>query len=165
LLRRRCIIPADAFYEWQLTPTPDGRMSKAKAPKVPHAIRHRDGSPMAFAGLWELWRPPHDDQGLLRTCAIVTTSANQAIAPIHHRMPVVLPPDSWDEWLDPRHHDLQALRSLLVPAPGDSFEIYPVGTLVNSANNDGPELLLPALHGEGAEVIENDGAPERLQFG
>ncbi|MGH9115878.1 MAG: SOS response-associated peptidase [Acidimicrobiales bacterium] len=142
LVRRRCIVPADAFYEWQRRTGPDGR----PAGKLPYAIRRRDGAPMAFAGLWEVWREGEDpDSPRLRTCTIVTTSANQLMAPIHDRMPVVLDRGDWVTWLDPGVGAADA-AGLLVPAPEGWLEAYPVSTLVNDVRHDGPELLdaLPA---------------------
>jgi putative SOS response-associated peptidase YedK len=160
LLRRRCIIPADAFYEWQVRP------GKPTAPRIPHVIRHRDGTPMSFAGLWDVWRPPADPSAApIRSCVIVTTHANSAIAPIHDRMPVVLPPSAWDEWLDPANRDLAAVHRLLVSAPPEQFEIYPVSRLVSNVNNEGPDLIVPDLEGEGAEVVEDQWVAERLEFG
>jgi putative SOS response-associated peptidase YedK len=139
LARRRCLIPADGFYEWQRRNRPDGR----PAGRLPYAIRRVDGVPMAFAGLWEVWRDPDDPEGpLLRTCAIVTTSANDLMAPIHERMPVVLAPEDWSVWLDPAS-ELSVIEGLLVPAPADRFEAYPVSSLVNNVNNEGTELLEP----------------------
>lgn len=138
LARRRCIIPADAFYEWSSAPGEGG--------KQPWAVRLASGAPMAFAGLWEVWRDPADPEaGLLRTCAIVTTSANGALAPLHDRMPVVLDPSAWDTWLDPALDDPAELEALLVPAPSERFTTHPVSSLVNSVRRDGPELLEPAL--------------------
>jgi putative SOS response-associated peptidase YedK len=96
---------------------------------------------------------------------IVTTQANPAIAPIHDRMPVVLPPTAWAGWLDPGNRDPAAIEELLVPAPPEDFDVYPVSTLVSNVNNDGPALIAPALKGEGPEVVQDDGAAERLQFG
>ncbi len=152
LERRRCIIPADAFYEWQARPTaPDGK----KRAKLPYVIRHRDGSPLAFAGVWELWRPPDQpDAEPIRSCAIITTAANDLVAPIHDRMPVVLPPGAWDQWLDPANHDLAAITGLLLPAPSADFEAYPVSSRVNGVANEGPELIeaLPPPPGE-AEAV------------
>jgi putative SOS response-associated peptidase YedK len=155
LVRRRCLIPADSFYEWQMADS---------GPRQPYAIRHADGSPLAFAGLWEVWRPPTGDEPW-RTCVIITTSANAALAPIHHRMPVILPPESWDRWLDPGNHDLDALCRLLVSAPSEAFEAYPVSKLVNSVANDSPELVRPLSEGQGAEVLDDGGVAEHLQFG
>jgi putative SOS response-associated peptidase YedK len=132
--RRRCLIPADAFYEWQRRPG---------GAKHAYAIRRRDGQPMAFAGLWEVWRDPSRAGGqALRSCAIVTTAANEVLAPIHDRMPVILEPADWDTWLDPAH-DAATVRKLLVPAPAGFLESYPVSSLVNNVRNDGPQLLDP----------------------
>jgi putative SOS response-associated peptidase YedK len=144
LVRRRCIIPADAFYEWQVLEGDDAATGKKKRAKLPYVIRHQDGSPLAFAGLWELWRPPGDPDGEpTRSCVIITTAANELLAPIHDRMPVILPPGAWDRWLDPANDDLAAIRALLVPAPSDDFEAYPVSTRVNDVANEGPELVVP----------------------
>jgi len=107
-------------------------------------IRHRDGSPLALAGLWELWHDRDDtDQEPLRSCVIITTDANDLLASIHDRMPVVLPPDAWDQWLDPTNDDLEVISGLLVPAPSDDFEAFPVSTKVNKVANEGPELVEP----------------------
>jgi putative SOS response-associated peptidase YedK len=139
LVRRRCLIPADAFYEWQ----PRTDRAGAPAGKLPYVIRRRDGQPMAFAGLWEVWKNPRQpDAEPLRTCAIVTTAANEVVAPIHGRMPVVLAPEDWTTWLDPTS-DLAGAQSLLVPPPSEWFEAYPVGSGVNNVRNDGPELVDP----------------------
>jgi putative SOS response-associated peptidase YedK len=139
LARRRCLIPADAFYEWQRRTKADGR----PAGKLPYAVRRRDGEPMALAGLWEVWRTPDDpDAQPLQSCVIVTTAANDLMAPIHDRMPVVLAPEDWDTWLDPETDPARAQR-LLVPAPSEWFEAYPVSTRVNNVANDAPDLLDP----------------------
>ena len=135
--KRRCLIPADGFYEWQRQPG-----TKRKQPMFVHL---REGLPMAFAGLWEIWKDPKakgEDEGWLRSCAIVTTDANARLAPIHDRMPVILPESAWDTWLDP-DADSDTLRGLLVPVPDDAIAIYPVSRLVNRADNDGPELVQP----------------------
>lgn len=129
--KRRCLIPADGFYEWR--PVPGQRR------KQPMFVHRRDGEPMAFAGLWEVWRP-HEEDDWLRSCVIITTRANDALAPIHDRMPVILPEPSWDTWLDPGA-TADTLHDLLVPAPDDLVVAYPVSTLVNKADHDGPELV------------------------
>jgi len=139
LVRHRCIIPADAFYEWQI------RELEGKRQKAPYVIRHRDGSPLAFAGLWEVWHDAEDQP--LRTCLIITTEANRLLAPIHDRMPVVLPPDAWDEWLDPENQDVSRLQKLLVPAPAKEFEAYEISTLVNNVRHEGPDLIEPIEQG------------------
>ena len=139
LVRHRCIIPADAFYEWQI------RELEGRRQKAPYVIRHRDGSPLAFAGLWEVWHDAEDQP--LRTCVIITTEANRLLAPIHDRMPVVLPPDAWDEWLDPENQDVSRLQKLLVPAPAKEFEAYEISTLVNNVRHEGPDLIEPIEQG------------------
>jgi putative SOS response-associated peptidase YedK len=129
--KRRCILPADGFYEWEALP---GRR------KRPVFIHRRDGEPIAFAGLWEVWRDRPDSPWLL-TCAIVTTKANATVEPIHDRMPVMLPEPSWDTWLDPQVDDRDRLEALLVPPPDEEIELWPVSTRVNSADNNGPDLV------------------------
>ena len=145
---KRCIVPADGFYEWQVVGKPS--TPKGKPKKQPMFIHRRDGEPMAFAGLWSVWKVPEglevdgaDDESWLRSCAIVTTRANDLLMPVHDRMPVLLPESAWASWLDPENHDVEALSSLLVPAPDDELELWPVSTLVNKADNTGPELVRP----------------------
>jgi putative SOS response-associated peptidase YedK len=133
--KRRCIIPADGFYEWQ-------KLSDRKQ-KQPWFFRRRDGEPLAFAGLWEIWhdKSAGDDAPRVRSCVIITTDANDVIRPVHDRMPVVLPESAWDEWLDGDNHDVEKLQRLLVPAPPEQFEAWAVPLLVNTPANNGPELL------------------------
>lgn len=134
--KQRCLLPATAFYEWQKLP--------GKKTKQPWLFRPRDGEPIAFAGLWESWRDPDDeDAAPLRSTTIVTTNANDLMAPVHDRMPVILPESAWERWLDPENHDVAGLRELLVPAAEDVLERYPISTKVNSPRNQGPELLEP----------------------
>jgi putative SOS response-associated peptidase YedK len=149
--KRRCIIPADGFYEWRRVPAEPG---SSRPRKEPTFIHRRDGEPLAFAGLWAAWKVPDDlagtvgdEDGWLRSCAIVTTRANRLLAPIHDRMPVVLPEDVWDRWLDPRADpdaaELDALAALLVPAPDDWFEAYTVSPRVNQAVDHDSDLVRP----------------------
>ena len=136
LEKRRCIIPADGFYEWE-------KLEGSKK-KQPWFIRRRDGDVLAFAGLWDAWRPVKgSDEGRLVSCSIITTEANDAVRPLHDRMPVVLPPDAWSEWLDPANGDVDELVGLLVPALSELFELTPVNPAVNDVRNDGPHLLDP----------------------
>ena len=139
--KRRCIIPADGFYEWQRV---EGRKQKQ-----PVFVHRRDGEPIAFAGLWEVWRDHEEpDAPWLLSCAIVTTRANATMAPVHDRMPVILPEGAWDRWLDVRAGG--TLDPLLVPAPDSLIELWPVTTMVNSTRNNGPELVEPV------EPVEQD---------
>jgi putative SOS response-associated peptidase YedK len=131
--KRRCIVPADGFYEWQR----DGSARRA------FYIRRTDGAPLALAGLWSGWRDPAGD-AVRRTFTILTTTPNEPIARLHDRMPVILEPADWSLWLDPTLTDVGELHGLLRPAPGEPFEIRRVGPLVNDVRNDGPELIAPA---------------------
>ena len=142
--RRRCIVPADAFYEWR----PSKQTSTKRPPRQPYLIHRRDGEPLAFAGLWEIWRDetisdPDAPDAWVRSCAIVTTRANALLEPIHERMPVVLDEQVWDTWLDPTTDDVGALESMLVPAPDEWFEVYPVSTRVNAPANNDADLVKP----------------------
>ena len=127
--RRRCLVLADGFYEWQRT----------ASGKRPMSIAMRSGEPFAFAGIWSVWKDP--DGNSIPTCAIITTSANELLRPIHHRMPVILPRDMEGVWLDRSIEDPNPLRSVLSPYPEDAMEAYEVSTLVNSVANDGPEVI------------------------
>jgi len=131
--RRRCIVPADGFYEWQ----------RAGGVRQPFLIHRTDGAPLAMAGLWSGWRHPETEQ-VIRTFTIVTTAANGVLAPIHDRMPVILEARDWKRWLDPATQDLDELEALLAPAPDDELVLYPVRPLVNNVRNNGPELIEPA---------------------
>ena len=144
--RRRCIIPADGFYEWKKIP--------GQKTKQPHFIHRPDGEPLAFAGLWEVWRGPDKQGDPLRSCTIVTTSANETMQPLHDRMPVILPASAWEEWLDPANDDIETLGKLLVPAPSELIVTHPVSTEVNSVRNKGAELIEP---------VEPTPAPEAEQ--
>lgn len=140
--RRRCIIPADGFYEWR----PTKSSSTRRPPRQPYLVRRRDGEPLAFAGLWEIWRDPavedaDDPDAWVRSCVIVTTRANALLEPIHARMPVVLDENAWDPWLDPETDDLGHLESMLVPAPDEWFDAYPVSTRVNTPDNNDADLV------------------------
>ena len=129
LRRRRCLVIADGFYEWQRT----------GAHRKPMRVVMRSGEPFAFAGLWSVWKDP--DGNRIPSCTIITTTANDLLRPIHDRMPVVLPREMEAFWLDRSVDDPDALRSVLSPYPNDAMEAYEVSTLVNSAANDGPEVI------------------------
>lgn len=139
--RRRCLIPADGFYEWKAV----GHH------KQPYYVRAKSGMPLAFAGLWETWTGPNGEE--LETAAIVTTDANQTLAPIHDRMPVVIAPEQFDLWLGSGDEDTTAASALIRPAP-DLLEAIPVSSDVNRVANDNPRLL------ERADEIAADSTPK-----
>jgi putative SOS response-associated peptidase YedK len=127
---RRCLVPADGWYEWAKRLDTPG--------KQPYYITPEDGSVLAFAGLWEVWGRGEDR---LYTCTIVTSPAVGALTEIHERMPLVLPPDRWMAWLDPALEDVEQLISPTPPEVVEMLELRPVGTAVNNVANNGPELL------------------------
>ena len=133
--KRRCLVPADGFYEWQ----------KTGLGKVPHRFTLKDDSLFAFAGLWETWRQP--DGTPLRTISLMTTTANAVVAPVHDRMPVILTRDHEAAWLD-RATPVQALAKMLVPYPPEEMKVVPVSTAVSNARLDSPELIEPVAPGE-----------------
>ena len=135
LQRRRCLVLADGFYEWQ-------KVGKSKRPM---RIVMKSRKPFAFAGLWESWRDPQGET--VRSCTIVTTEANYLLRPIHERMPVILPRELEEFWLDGDVIDSAALTDVLAPYPEDPMEVFEVSTLVNKATNNGPELIVPAGQG------------------
>jgi len=127
--RRRCLIPADGFYEWKAT----------GARKQPYYVCAKSGESLAFAGLWETWTGPNGEE--LETAAIVTTRANRALADIHERMPVIVPPDAFNLWLDCINVDADTAAALIAPAPDNLLEAYEVSTAVNRIANDNPKLV------------------------
>ena len=131
---RRCIIPADLFYEWKAEPNG----------KQPFAIGRQDGRPLALGGLWESWTGP--DGTHLRTCTIITTEANDDMAGLHDRMPLVLEEESWEEWLG-----AEAV-ALMIPAPPATLRMWPVSRAVNSVRNNHAELILPIRDGDGVGI-------------
>ncbi|MFQ5967828.1 MAG: SOS response-associated peptidase [Acidimicrobiia bacterium] len=130
--RRRCLIPADGFYEWQ--ERPEG--------KLPHYIRLQSGEPMGFAGIWSRWRDPASGERLT-TCAIVTGRPNEVVEALHNRMPVVLERSQWEAWLETDGVEPDALLAMLTPAPAEAMIAHPVSSLVNSVDNNLPELISP----------------------
>ena len=142
--RRRCLLPADGYFEWY----PTQQRTKAGKPlKQPFFIRPKDDRVMAMAGLYEIWRDPtreDDDPERFRwTCTVLTTSAEDEVGRIHDRMPMLVEPERYAAWLDPSRTDPADLTSLLVPAAPGRLEAYPVSTQVNSVRNNGPELVEP----------------------
>lgn len=128
---RRCLIPADGFYEW-----------KASGPrKQPYFVRAKSGGLLAFAGLWETWTGPNGEE--LETATIVTTRANSALAGIHDRMPAIVPPDAFNLWLDCAGVDAETALALVAPAPEGLLDAYEVSIDVNRTANDNPKLVEP----------------------
>ena len=128
---RRCLLLADGFYEWQ----------RQERRKQPFHIRLRAGRPFAFAGLWERWEGPEGTA--IQSCTILTTTSNELVGGIHHRIPVILAPQDYDLWLDPAVQEADRLRPLLRPYPAEDMESYPVSTRVNNPTNDTPGCLEP----------------------
>ena len=131
--KQRCLIPTSGFYEWK---------KEGKA-KQPYLIRRKDARPFAFAGLWARWMEP--GKGPLDTFTILTTEANETIRPLHDRMPVIVGQEDFDLWLDPSMGDVERLKSLLVPAPPEDIETFPVSKLVNSPANELAECIAPLV--------------------
>lgn len=140
---RRCIVPADGFYEWKAV--------AGRSKKQPMYIRAVDGHPLAFAGLWETWRDrANPTAGTLHSCTVITTAANELMAPIHDRMPVILPADAWSTWLA-EGTDLDELLALLVPIAPEALRVHPVSADVGNVRNNDAHLI--------DEIDEDDPAP------
>ena len=139
---RRCLLPADGYYEWYAT---EQRTKAGKPVKQPFFIHPADGGVLAMAGLYEIWRDPtREDDDPARfswTCTVLTTTAEDAVGHIHDRMPLLVEPERYAAWLDPSVSAVDELTRLLVPAAPGRLEAYPVSTLVNNVRNNGPELL------------------------
>lgn len=144
---RRCLIPVSGFYEWQ--------RDKQSGAKQPYWIRPSKFSVMALAGIWETWMGPHGEE--VDTMAIVTTSANKAMAPVHHRMPVIIPQIDITTWLDCRSGRFDEARLLMRPIEDDCLSISPISNRVNNVANDDPSLLEPVAL---SEQIEQEGTCE-----
>lgn len=128
--QKRCLIISDGFYEWK----------KTESGKQPYRFVMKDRRPFAFAGLWECWNKGSEP---LFTCTILTTTSNEVTKDVHDRMPVILPTDTYDTWLDRKEDNIEHLKSLLVPYDAQFMNLYPVSTLVNSPKNDQKECLEP----------------------
>jgi putative SOS response-associated peptidase YedK len=133
--RRRCLIPATGFFEWRKGP------GKTRQPMV---IRLKTREPFAFAGIWERATPQNfPEEGEIVSCSIITTAPNDLVQPIHDRMPVILSPELYKDWLNPDNQDFGELKEFLLPYDPGLMEAYPVSNLVNSIKNDGAELIEP----------------------
>ncbi|MGH3367168.1 MAG: SOS response-associated peptidase [Nocardioidaceae bacterium] len=141
---RRCLLPADGYFEWYKT---EQKTKKGKPVKQPFFIRPADGSVLAMAGLYEIWRDPtrdRDDELAFRwTCTVLTTTAEDSVGRIHDRMPMLIERESYAAWLDPALNDTRELHALLVPAAPGRLEAYPVSTEVNNVRNNGVDLVAP----------------------
>lgn len=129
--RHRCLIPTNGFYEWQ----------RQERGKQPYFVRMRDERPFAFAGLWDRWESP--DKGVIETCTILTTAANAVLAPIHDRMPVILPPAEYTRWLDPALLNTDSLTALFAPFPPEDMLAFPVSSRVNASTVDDEKCIAP----------------------
>jgi putative SOS response-associated peptidase YedK len=142
--KRRAIVPADGYYEWYAGEADPAATGTKKAPKQPFYITPKDRSVLAMAGLYEFWRPDHDDEAdWLITFTILTTTAADDLGHLHDRMPLMLAPDDVGAWLDPAPHPADQLLGLLVPAAPGRLDAWPVSTAVNNHRNNGPELIEP----------------------
>lgn len=146
---RRCLMPADGFYEWKAV---------GKGPKQPYYLRRRDGKPFAMAAIWDNWMSANGSE--IESCAVVTTQANATLAPIHHRMPVILDERDWDRWLDPATPPKE-LAALMKPAPDDLLEAVPVSAAVNRVANDHRGLVVEMSDRTVAVVEATPEAPKK----
>jgi putative SOS response-associated peptidase YedK len=139
--KRRCILPADGYYEWQAI------SDEGKKRKQPYFIYRTDGGSLAFAGIYELWRdeavPPDHEHAWLWTAAIITTQATDDVGQIHDRMPMVITREHWADWLDPDNTEPSQLQATMLPAMAGGLTSHPVSTAVNFVRNNGPELIKP----------------------
>jgi putative SOS response-associated peptidase YedK len=147
--RRRCLFPADGFYEWR----------EERGRKRPYFVRRRDGEPFAFAGLWEPWMGPNGEE--METATIITTQANRLLRPIHQRMPVILAPEAFELWLDTANVEATTAAALLMPAPEDLLEAYEISTEVNRVANDTARLIEPVETSDYVEPEPAKPAPKR----
>ncbi|MFC6153811.1 SOS response-associated peptidase [Nocardioides yefusunii] len=165
---RRCLVPADGYYEWQDLSRDGAGTAGAKVPKQPWFVRPADGSPLTMAGLFEIWRDPalpsdHPDP-FVWTCTVLTTQATPDLAHVHDRMPLTVPDDLRDAWLDPALTDVDEVVALVRPAGAGTMTAHPVARTVNSVRNNGPDLLAPlpvengraAVPGEQLSLLEED---------
>ncbi|HYJ66493.1 MAG TPA: SOS response-associated peptidase [Nocardioidaceae bacterium] len=144
LKKRRCLLPADGYYEWY----PTEQLGKSGKPlKQPFYLHPKSGGVLPLAGLYEFWRDKEaaddDPDAWLVTFTIITTSATDDVGHVHDRMPMTVAPERWKDWLDPRLNDGDAVRELMAPPAEGTLEIYPISTQVNNVKNNGPELRDP----------------------
>ena len=141
---KRVIIPMDGFYEWKPGATDGPRNAKVASLKQPMFIHRVDGEPLAVAGLWAAWKDPSDpDHRWLHSATVITTGANDLMSPVHDRMPVLVPRDRWDEWLDPGNDDIDALSDIFTATNDGALKMHAVSTEVNNVRNNAADLLNP----------------------
>ena len=166
--RRRCLLPADGYYEWQVLENAGPRGGKRKQP---YFIHRTDGGALAFAGLYELWRddslPDDHERAWLWTAAIITTQATDDVGQIHDRMPMVITPEHWADWLDPGNTESGQLQAAMQPAMAGGLTSRPVSMAVNSVRNNGPDLIKPLENGDDPSGPQkssagNEGPPGEL---
>jgi putative SOS response-associated peptidase YedK len=155
--KRRCLLPADGYFEWYTLqdqgdeepadPAQKQKKGKKKPQKQPFFIHPKDGGLMAMAGLYELWKDPETGEWVW-TCTVITTDAPDDLGRIHDRMPMIVEPERWGAWLDPSLNDTEQVRELLVPAMSGTMEAHPVSKAVNNVRNNGPELIKPSTNGD-----------------
>jgi putative SOS response-associated peptidase YedK len=131
IFTKRCLVPADGFYEWR----------KMGSVKQPYCFEVGEGEIFAFAGLWDEWRSPEGE--VIESCTILTTTPNRLVADMHDRMPVIVPPDKYDVWLDPDVTDFNAIKDILKPYDADQMRRYPVSTRLNNSKNEGADAAAP----------------------
>jgi putative SOS response-associated peptidase YedK len=157
--RRRCLLPADGYYEWQAVEV------EGRTVKQPYFISRTDGDSLAMAGIYEFWRdrslPEDHEQAWLWTAAIITTDTPDELGRIHDRMPMIIDKSRWADWLDPANNDPADLRALLVPAVSGGLAWHPVSTQVNSVRHNGPELIEPIEPDAVAGNGNGDGRADR----
>jgi putative SOS response-associated peptidase YedK len=158
--RRRCLVVADGFYEWRSEELPGASGRGKRRRRQPFYFQRADGAPLAFAGLWESWRPPEDPKAVLRTCTIITTDAGPDVAWAHDRMPVVVEQGDLDEWLGIDPVDPAALKGLLAPSERGTLVAHRVDPRVNRPEHDDPSLVEPC-EDDGEPASASDG-PDQL---
>jgi putative SOS response-associated peptidase YedK len=147
--RRRCLIPADGFFEWKN----EGKLRR------PFYVRPKQDGPVAFAGLWETWTGPNGEE--MDTAAIVTTRANRLLSPLHDRMPAIVPPEAFESWLNCDRVDAVTAAALIAPAAENLLEMYEVSSAVNKAANDTPGLIAPHTNTEPQPALPTKPVPKR----
>ncbi len=158
---RRCIVPADGFYEWRQGGASAGRAAmRSKPAKQPFFIHRTDGDLLGLAGLWEHWQGPGGEE--IESCTLLTTEANELMAPLHDRMPVILSPGDYARWMDVKQQDPWQVADLMRPCPADWLVADPVGNYVNSPRNEGEQCLAKAVAEEVPRELKRKESPRGL---